>query len=337
MNRIFIKIKKNLKRNNIFLDINGKFYKILEPLNFKTKMLKIISLILIGFIASIIKRITFYPITIIGNTVYSRVAASYIKRRGKKYAICKTNNRIYYYNTKDNEEIAFEGERTKSFIEDNIKTTVIIPHTDKELLQLQKHTKIQNLSEIQDKVLNYFEKDDNIYFQKFENIVHDEKDAKNPIIFVKKLCKNLYYIRSINEVWITKLIIGDSVSPLNINDTILCLSKSIYNLDNENRNTLYKDNCVTINDFNKTYFLTKYSGYLVNNDLSLSSFDNDEENDNNEENELVHDKETIIYSLNKPRSFIKNNIINIHPFHFNQTFDPFLTVMILTESLIEKL
>ena len=92
--------------NQITVDINtGKIYKIITRENF----LNLIGLIVLVPMLLIIKALPHYPITVIGNTVYSRVITSTLMLLNIKHKSCLSQKAIPYYKTK-NGMIAFGGD-----------------------------------------------------------------------------------------------------------------------------------------------------------------------------------------------------------------------------------
>src|SRR5688572_150980 len=98
-----------LKIHKLTINLEGQLFKILPPFDYKIKIIKLISLLMIGFMIHIIKKYPYHPITIMGNTVYCRVASSCLSRHKIPHILSKSNNRIPYYQTQDGIEIPFEG------------------------------------------------------------------------------------------------------------------------------------------------------------------------------------------------------------------------------------
>jgi hypothetical protein len=317
-----------LQNKKLAIDFNGKISQILSPLDYKIRLMKLIGLIMIGFIVYIIKQIPYFPITITGNTIYSRVVASCLSRYKIPYVLCKGTNRIPFYETQDGQEIPFEGPSPNFFSNSKEQLIPLIPNTKEELSQLEFHTKLRNLENIQSKILSGIPSKDNVYIISVKDIIHDGIGIKNPIINIRRFFGNLYYIMTINEIWISRLIITDNVMPLQPGEVISSLCGTIISEHNEKYNIEKKNNSYIIQEPTQKTIITRCFNYKVNIDLTIDTIKNSEGH--------IQSDESILYSLKSPRPFINNNSLYImHPFHFPETWDPFLTIMIITLALLQ--
>jgi len=341
-----------LRNKHLAIDFNGKFLRILPLIDYKIRFIKLIGLIMLGFMAYIIKQIPYHPITIMGNTIYSQVVASCLSRYKIPYVLCRGFNRIPYYETDQGYEIPFEGPNSQFFSTNQDTQIPLIPNTKEELSKLELHTNLSNLEYIQYNLLTNFPSKNGVYIASMNDIIHKdrEKAIKNPIINIRRFCGNLYYIITINEIWLSRIIISDIVHPLQPDEIISVLYGTIKEDHNENFHIKYGKNVCIVNEPTKNTILTRHSGYKINTDLTIttlipnklqSSIDNKCSiigNDNIIQNNshINTDYECILYSLENPRSFGRSIYI-IHPFHFPVTWDPFLTIMIITLGILQDL
>ena len=314
-------IYKFLKYHKYTIGYNGKLFKLLKLEDYNTRLFQLVGLIIVGFMAHIIKKYTFHPVTVIGNTIYSRVISSCMSKYNIPHILCKSNNRLTYYIDENGNEIPFEGPNPQVFSEYHARLIPIIPHSYDELIKLESHTQLKNLNVIQEKILADFPIKDgiNVY-----DIVRDDEKIANPVIKIKRFLGNLYYVKTTNEIWLTRLIISDNVSPLQPDEIISCLygsskceSNNIYNIIHDNIECVIREPKVTTS-------LSRRSGYRICDDFTIKS------------EYTTDDDECIFYSLEQPRTFIKGPMSIIHPFHLPITWDPFLTIMIVTLGLIEQ-
>jgi len=200
----------------------------------------------------------------------------------------------------------------------NNKTT-LIPNTSLYMSNLENHTDLSNLMNIQNYILTTLDSQIDI-----SDIIYSKSADNNPIISVKKFFANYYYITTNNNIWISKFLLNDKPTPLIPNDIIISINAKINPTNSiDLSNNLVKpliqiknDTCKVI-DEHTTTILYNSSYYIVNNDNSITkseSFDND-------------NIESKIYSLKTPRPFKTDNCYMIHPFHIPFTWDTFLTLM----------
>jgi hypothetical protein len=303
---------------------------------------------MIGFFARIIRRFPFYPVTVVGNTVYSKVVAATLDRCQIKYALCKSNHRITYYETDDGHEIPFEGSSPNHFPP---KVVSLIPLSTDELIQLENHTGLTNLTDIQTEILNSFIQKDEVRIVNTKDIIHQPTsndiikcDNHCPVVKIQRLAGNICYVMTTNAIWLTRLIIMDNISPLQSGEIVTGLYGNIspdpddYSadiLDQVFNNCAPKpiqkyqiinsrDSCTVIEAETTTVF-TRYPLYQVLSDLTIKT--------------IKHDKgktqESIIYNLDKPRPFSKDGpLVLVHPFHLPPSWDPFLSIMIITHAML---
>lgn len=421
-----------IRARNILITMDGKIFKILSHNDYKLQSLKLCGLIMVGFLAYIIKRFPYHPITIMGNTVYSRVAASTLSLCKVPYILCKSTNRISYYETDDGKEIAFEGPSPNFFLQSAYKDQLIplIPCSQQELIKLEQHTKLKDLTNIQSAILSNFKNKEGVYVANIGDIIDNGTSAHNPIIHIKKFWGNMYYIMTATEIWLSNIVITDTVVPLQSGEIIsglygtstngtyneyqvitkgsmpsrfalltnpsdiknLAISnpeppQNIGSLENLAQNkisnsfinpdtmsgyssgetaslsvkgtSLYdeelkvslceallhkssnSDNICIIIEPKVATILQRRNSYAVDIDFSIKTTQNISENKRLETHSCEailkqehFNKESILYNLCKARTFNHDGIYILHPFHLPSTWDPFLTIMIITQALI---
>lgn len=306
----------------------GRIFKLLSPMLYKTQLLKCMALIIVGFMAHIIRGFQYYPVTIVANTIYARVAAACLSRNKIPFVLCRGNNRIPYYETEDGREIAFEGPSVQYFANTYDESIPLIPHSEAELKQLEAHTKLENLHDIQQHILRTFPNKDGVPIAAPRDLIPSpDIKLKAPIVAIKHFFGNLYYIMSMNEVWISRIVLTDNVIALQPGDSILELNGMISSETHDTYEIRHGSTSCTIQEMTKTTTLTRESNYIVDNDLCIRSTKLMDEPNN---------YPGIIYSLTSPRPLVQNSLHITHPFHFPATWDPFLTIMIVTLGIILK-
>jgi hypothetical protein len=308
---------KYLERHNLVVNPAGEFSRAIDPHKYNVGILKICSLILIGCIAYMISRYPYHHVTIMGNTIFSKISAAALSLNKIPFVLCKETHRVPYYTT-DNMEIPFEGVSPQFFNNNLHQVTRIIPHSASEIEELEKHTHLQDLASVQKRLLDNFLYADGVYTTTMGKIIYNEGASKNPIINIKRFFGNLYYVMTTTEIWITKIIIGDNIFPLQPEDVVTCLYGNKVSMSNESIHITYNANVGTISEIDKSTKLVRRDGYEVKSDLSIKSLDESA------------DDECVIYNLKRPRPFVHNGIKMIHPFHFPGTCDPFLSIMTIT-------
>ena len=315
-----------LDKRRLSVTIDGEFFKVLSLDQYKINFLKICSLILVGFLAYVIRRFPYHPITIIGNTVYSRVAASTLLSCGVPVALCAGNNHVSYYETENGKEVPFEGPSPRIFL-DNVNQGLVpmIPLSSAEISKVEEHTGLKHLSTIQTAILSHFQIKDGVYLSDLGNIIAGVKPNHNPVMQVKKFFGNLYYIMTTSEIWLTRLIISDTVMSLQPGEIISTLHGKVSEITSSYNITDEEDKQIITQPTSQTELIRRDS-YNVGLDLVIKQlFTADDYT------------ESIIYSLNHPRNFIHNSICTVHPFHLPMTWDPFLTMMIVTRGYVQFL
>lgn len=322
-----------LKSRNLVTNLDGKLFKVLPPYEYKLRFLKLMALIMVGFVAHIIKRFPYRPITIMGNTVYCHVVASCLSRNNIPYIMCKGTNRIPYYEIENGDEIAFEGPSAKIFINeqsDKVKESLVplIPLSIEEIGRLEGHTKLPQLEYIQNKILESFTLKDGVYLSTMKDLVNYERNKIIPgaVINIRRFFGGLYYIMTTNEIWISRLVITDNVLPLQPGEIISSLSGTTI-LESHDRYSINKTNTTcTINELDRTTILTRNHNYQINTDLTIIKPPSDKS--------LEFSNESVLYNLKHPRPFIHNSAYVIHPFHLPESWDPFLSIIIVSCALI---
>lgn len=301
-----------LRKYSIQVTIEGVTFRYLSPPVYRTHLLKCIALIFICVVTYLLQQIPYHHITIISNTVYGRVAAACLSQQNIPYVICRGHNTHTYYETEDGDEISFEGPSMYNF--DLSDETYLIHHSEEELEELTKHTSLSHLAKIQE----YLYKGGKV---KLGDLIHNDK-IKGNIITVKPIAKNLYYIVTRDEAWITRLIITDNISPLQPGEVISELRYKIIPELNLGRQIIREDDTCVVIEPDKTTILSHFPSYKVETDLSLHSL-----------SDFDDAFPGIFYQLEKPRPF-SHSIYNIHPFHLAKTYDPFLSIMIVTLGIV---
>lgn len=310
-----------LKKHNIMVDIEGRIFRYFPKESYKIELLRCVSILIIGILGYIVKEIPYHHITIIGKTIYSKISASCLSRQKIPYVFCRSNNRLTYYETENRALIPFEG---VSFHTDLDHEIPLICKSEDELKRLQDHTKLDNLPVIQNIIIDSLINKGDVPILTNEDLTLNIP-IKAPVLDIKRFCNNLYYVTTINESWITKLVITDIVNPLRPSDVISALTATFtsefignYEIHND------IDECIVSEPQLKT-ILKRDSNYIVDDILRIHSAD------------LLlscNSYEGPMYNLTIPRPFTCNGLHVIHPFHFPKTWDPLLDVMIITLGLV---
>lgn len=307
-------IKRIVINRGIKVTIDGRIWKILPYIEYRKKLFQICSLILLTLIVYVLKKIPYVPITVTGNTIYAHVIASTLRLFEIKHKVCKSNNRIHYYETTDNKEIPFEGVRPGFFPNQEI---TIVPLNNAELKELQKHTKYRNLKKIQNNILAKFSNNNGLYSTK---MLMNTDDKEYPIVYMRKIGK-LYYVETSNNNWITSMILTDDVLPLKPGEMISCICSEITKKSSEQCGVKREDKKCIVTGITIETILFREIRYKVRKDFTIKCINSD------------HEDESVSYSVSPPRMFSGN----IHPFHLPESWDPLLSVMIVTCAKINKL
>lgn len=302
-----------------------------EKNKYKIKLLNLMGLVMVGVIAHIIRKIPYCPVTVIGTTFYSRIISVCMSKHNIPHMMCKSTNRVIYYSTENGYEIPFDGP-SPYFSTDSKKEIIpVIPHSSDELKNLENHTKLENLSDIQENILSGFHTQDGIYFYRSGDFVCDNDKLKNPITMIKRCFGNLYYIITSTDVWLSRFIVSDIVLPLQPTETVSCLSGKVSDSTNKSTDKEYyirrSINKCTIRESEITTKLFRYSGYYVNLDLTIKAI---------RDVGLEYD-ECLFYSLDRPRPFSQGPLYVVHPYHLPPTWDPFLSIMIVIYAIFKDL
>lgn len=310
-------LNQYLHKHKRMVTIDGKLSKVLSSHEYKVRHVKLCGLIIVGLISYIIRRYIYHPITVMGNTVYCRVIAAALAQNSKTpFVICKGNHRMVYYETEDDKELAFEGPSYEFFSDRLDQSVTLIPHLKDELEKLEQHTQLKNLASIQENILSEFKGG---FLRDF---IYDVPNFKNPIIGIRRFFGNLFYITTTDEIWITSIIIGDNSYPLQPNEIVSGLYGNEIHTSQEASCILRNATNCTVTEPNRTINLTRKNTYRVEIDLSIKSLYSCDED------------ECVIYSLDRPRPFLQGPIYTIHPFYFPPSWDPFLTIMMITRAIV---
>lgn len=312
---------------NIIVTVDGDIFKILP--NYRSQILNLCGLIIIGFIAHIIKNFPYYPITVIENTLYSRIVASTLASHKIPFILCKGNNITSYYGIDNGNQISFEGPNFNFFLNSYNEKIPIIPCSKEDIIKLEQHTGLTNLYNIQNEILSNFDKNNNIYIGNIYDIINTKLHTYNPIIGIKRFIGNLYYIMTTTEIWLSQIIITDTVFHLQPTEIISTINAISVDNASDYYNIYHKsDNICIITEPNVKTQLQRINKYLVNNDLTIKLlFENHSDNV----------EESPIYNLYNPRPFNYDNLYIIHPFHLPTNWDIILNIMIVTHGLINKI
>lgn len=315
-----------LKQHNIKINFEGKLFKILPIIESQIFILRLVCITIIICIFYIIKHISYYPVTVIGNTVYSRVITSCLNKQGIRHMSCGNPYRLVSYQTTDGDKIAFEGPNYNYFDNSKLKDKVaLLQNSQGQIEELEAHTGLSNLKYAQEQVLLGFEDRDGIYFGSIEEIITDHNKIDHPSINIKYFFGDLYYITNSKSSWITRVIISDNVIPLQPYELISCLYNETISCENNHCSIEQDIDYCIIHEQNIKTTLNRRINYKVCDNLAIKRLN------------LSSDNESILYSLKYPRSFKNNYTYMIHPFHFPQTWDIFLTIMLLTYALTYEL
>ena len=326
MNCIYF-ISQFLKTHKYGININGKIFKVISLFEYKIHLIKLIIVIIIGILSHIIKHITYNHITIIGNTIYSKVAAYCLSQHKIPYVLCKGNNQISYYQIQEtNSEIAFGGPNSQYFSKDILHP--LIPHSQNIIYQLENHTKLSNLDNIQTKILSKFENKDGTYLINTKNIMQNKFNYKNPVTSIKRFSETLFYVTTIDESWISRLIITDIIQPFQPGEIITGVyGNTIEEFHDKCEIEQINEHCI-IKQLNSKTTLYYQHMYKIENDLNICKIFT-----NQSYNQSYNQFKSLLYGLLNPRTFNKSDIKILHPFHIPNTWDPFLTIMIIIYAL----
>ena len=312
-----------LKSRNIMIDLNGRLFRVLPPFDYKIRIMKLMALVMIGFLAHIIKQIPYFPVTVTGNSIYSRVVAACLSRHRIPYVLCKGHNRIGYYEITDGTELAFEGPSPRYFHNAKDRVVPLIPHTPAELSRLQEHTTLSSLAALQDKLLSSYPDKNGVHIASMRELIHDGTGARSPIINIRRFCGNLYYIATTTETWLSRIVISDNVLPLQPGEIVSGLGGASV-LGTYSQYDIYRESqSCTITEPTSETILRRSTTYEVLSDLTIQGHCTDTQ-------------ECILYSLQTPRPFHHNSLCMIHPFHLPLSWDPFLTIMLVTLGVVTQ-
>jgi hypothetical protein len=319
---MWLVIFQRLRQYNLAIDAEGKLFHLWSPSVYKINLLKLIALILIGFMATIIRNFPYYPVTVVGSTIYARVVAACLTRYKIPFVFCRGLSRTSYYETEDGDEIPFEGASPQYFSNIEDRVIPLIPHSEEELKQLQAHTQLSNLAPVQAYVLNTFPNKNGVHLAKFKDLTHYEGAIKSPILVVNRFCGNMYYIMTMNEIWLTHVVFTDVALPIQPNDRILTLRGVMAPVTTEDYEIHRSETTCNVVEPGSMTTLTRELGYEVSMDFKINRTSS------------AQVDESIIYHLTSPRPFIQKSLYMLHPFHLPVTWDPFLTIAIVALALL---
>lgn len=326
---------KFLRARNLVINIEGKIFKVLPPLEYKNRILKLCGLIMTGVLAHIIRRYSYHPITVTGNSIYSRVIAGTLTQAEIPFVLCKGSNRISYYETENGKELAFEGQTTQFFTNELDRQITLIPHQASEIKALEAHTHIKDLTRAQKSVLSRFNCDRGSYSTTLSNILTTNLELKNPVIHIRRFYGGLYYVVTTNEVWLTHTIFSDNVAPLQPGEIISGLYGKQVSAPTLAPAIKYAPDTCIITELNNEITLSRSNLYHVTEDLSIKPVAINPVSIN-PMIDTTNNDECIIYSLQQARRFtpVQSRFYIIHPFHLPATWDPFLTIMIIVQGMM---
>lgn len=318
---------QRLRRHNLAIDTEGNFFRTWTPTIYRINFIKLIAVILIGFMAHIIKSFPYHPVTVIGSTVYASVVAACLTRHKIPFVQCRGLSRIGYYETEAGQEIPFEGPGRQYFW-NREQVNPLIPNSEEDLKQLRAHTQLDLLPQIQGHFLKEFPSQNGVHVAKLDELVEYEGAVKSPVLIVNKFCGNMYYVMTMNEIWVTHIVLTDMVSPVQPNDKLCSIQAQISPSTGGAANTYDIQQTQTtcrLQEPESVSILTRDVNYEVTHDFKIKR-------------PLTSDtNESILYSLKSPRPFIQKSLYMLHPFHFPITWDPFLTISIITLALLISL
>ena len=310
-----------LRNRGIVINQDGICFKVGYVTEYRIKIMKLIVLMVSAIISHIIKGIPYHHVTILGSGVYSEVVSNCLTKHNVSYIVCRRIGKKSYYEIDNGIEIPFEG--TSPYYFDFIESP-IIPHTNEELLELENHTGLSGLDQIQDEILEKFSAQDGVHIFT-QNIINQwgnniQIRSGSPI-HIAKFTENLYFVMIDGHIWLSHTIISEQASELQRGDHISCLYGDIIQECGTEYNIVRTpESCIVYDPYNMTT-ITRRVNYRVENNLSIHMINSNNEN------------EAIIYSLENPREFRSKSMYMIHPFHLPCTYDPFLTIMIITLAL----
>jgi len=315
-----------LKRKHLSVDIEGKCYRFITLTDYKTYILKIMSLMIIGFIIYLFRKIPYHDITVIGNTIYSQIISSTLDQFNIPYVRCKESIKQTYYETEQGDEIPFEGVSTNSFIKNLEHTAIpVIPNNNVALLLLETHLNKSiphpiNITSVQESILSKFDQKDDVYFWSPKFWTKSPSNIyKSHITNITRISNDLFYIVSEEDAWITRIILNDVTWSLQPGDSISSLYGDVYVETNEK----YSIFLPYIYEPTTTTILTRDISYYMNSDFTIKHIGEHKGIESN------------IWSLQQPRLLSMNNIYTIHPFHLPPSWDPFLSIMIATLAIVK--
>src|ERR1700722_13375120 len=97
MESCYERLIKFIKARSIIINLDGKMFRILSPIQHKILVIELLIILMITYILYSIRNIPYHDITITGNTIYSRLMSSYFLKNKIPHILCRSNNRLTYY------------------------------------------------------------------------------------------------------------------------------------------------------------------------------------------------------------------------------------------------
>lgn len=308
-------LSKKFRNKHITVGIDGTIYHIIP--NYRHRLLKLITIIFLSFVVYIFKHIAYIPVTVIGHTIYAKIIAGTVKRHNIQYKFCKTNSRVITYETSRAELIEFEGASNMTSSEQLPVVTCNV----NELIALEAHTNLHNLDKAQSTVLQHMDRVGGVHMTSLNELINNiQYDAH--ITSIDKISNNLFYITSCDTIWLTSLILTDTIEPLQAGETVIGFIVSPTIESTTNYET--EQDKIVVETIEGLVTMQRKSLYYVEDDLSITSYSR---------NLLA---ESQLYTLRDPRPFVLSNLCTIHPFHLPTVWDPLLSLMIVTTAVITQ-
>lgn len=298
--------------HQIFFNLDGKPGKILSMQAASLYSLQLCSLLVIASVTYLIKQIPYRPITVMGDSIYSRVAAYALRLAKVDHVLCQENNRTTFYLTTEGIYVPFQGVNCEYFPNDRVP---IILNTPSELSRIERHIGHNNLGTIQNSLVQMMDEEDGLPVWNFSEVISAPEQCP-PVVQIRSVFHNLYLIRTHNEQWISRHVITDSTTSLQPADRINRLYQTVQASKEESHISVTEREC-TVSWNEMTLTLSRDSCYQVDNNLAIIPLKDDM-------------SECLIYQLDQPRMFRTHGLYVIHPFHLPPVWDSLWTIMLVT-------
>lgn len=241
----FAKSLKRCKDHNIIIDYDGRIFSIVSESAYYGTWIHAAALNVIVAIFAIAKSFPYHAITVAGNTVYSRIVANTLT---KPFVVCKSNNQLKAYITKEGDGILFEG---PDYIEDDGIPNTMLPLNNEDISKLEQHTRLSFLKDIQNDIISL--EQGVIVFDKVNKYVNPlMQSLHSSIVSSKEWAKLLWIVTATGECWLTDTLLIDYVIPVQAGEVL-------------------QTTCITATSEMKILPV-----YRMNKDLSISRLTNDE-------------------------------------------------------------